>query len=71
MTINLEEGNPELADASPAERRKAARQIASEGAARRKATVTSRSTSGRISAAQKIENELSDRLDRTFDRIAR
>lgn len=71
MPLDLEEGDEGLANASPAERRRAAQRQADEEAA--KATSKSRkSSTSRSKAATegRIETELASRLDRTFDRIA-
>lgn len=67
MSLDLEEGDETLADASPAERRRAARQAAAkakhaEGKSPRRAKPTA--------SESRIESELLSRLDRVFDRIA-
>lgn len=67
MSLDLEEGDETLADASPAERRRAARKAArSEQPAVKKST----SRSARPAVRERVESELLSRLDRTFDRLA-
>jgi len=72
MTLDLDEGDPERAEATPAERRRAARAAVDEGKSESKARGSSgsrRSTSA--SARDKIEQELTARLDRTFTSLAK
>jgi hypothetical protein len=69
MPLDLDEGDEQLAEATPAERRRAARAAADEGGSDRskKKSTSSRS---RASVQERVEVELASRLDRTFDRIA-
>lgn len=64
MALDLNEGDAELADASPAARRRAARAAASEAKSSTKSTP-------RKATVDRLEAELMNRLDRTFDRIAK
>src|SRR3954466_15253571 len=71
MSLDLEEGDEALADASPAERRRAARKATKEAEpARSKSTGRQSSRSTRASTRDRVENEILSRLDRTCERIA-
>lgn len=68
MPLDLEEGDAELAEATPAQRRRAARQAADGNTA----TAKKPAARSRAAASQdRLETELASRLDRTFDRIAK
>lgn len=69
MSLDLDEGDPERAEMSPADRRRAARQAADENKSSGSTRGTTRSKSA--SARDKVEAELTLRLDRAFDRIAK
>lgn len=72
MSLDLEEGDEALADASPAERRRAARLAAAkEKNAKRDSSKSSSRRSTRTVSGEKVEAELMSRLGRTFDRIAK
>lgn len=68
MSLDLEDGDPELADASPRARRAAARKATAGDSD----TPTRKPASKRASAPaqDRTEAEISSRLNRTFDRIA-
>lgn len=68
MPLDLEEGDEELAKATPAQRRRAARKAAGENETREPAATRSRSSAA---VQDRVESELVSRLDRTFDRIAK
>lgn len=70
MPLDLENGDEALANATPAERRRAARKAAAEGEA--SGGSGSRKPASRSSKAtqEREGTELLSRLDRTFDRIA-
>lgn len=69
MSLDLEEGDEELANATPAQRRRAARAAASEGGGSKPKPAAARSRAA--VATDRVEAELVSRLDRTFDRIAK
>lgn len=71
MSLDLEQGDEELANASPAERRRAARKAASKEPESPRAK-SSRSSSSRSSAStrERVETELMSRLERICERIA-
>lgn len=66
MSLDLEHGDEELADATPAERRRAARKRAADSGGGTSTPRPSRSKA----AQERVETELVSRLHRTFDRIA-
>ena len=65
MSLDLEEGDEALAEASPAERRRAARK-----AARSEQPTAKKPSRVRPAVRERVESELLSRLDRTFDRLA-
>lgn len=66
MPLDLENGDEDLANATPSERRRAAQREADKSGEKPK-TRTSRS---KATSDAKVETELDSRLGRTFDRIA-
>lgn len=69
MSLDLEEGDEELAEASPRERRRAARKAVRETTSK-PASKSASSSRSRASASDRVEAELLSRLDRTCLRIA-
>lgn len=69
MPLDLEQGDENLADASPSERRRAARAAARKDSESSK-TPRRKPAAQSASARERVEVELASRLDRTFDRIA-
>lgn len=67
MGLDLEEGDEELANATPAERRRAARKAATEG----KETATKTPSRARAAVSDRAEAELVSRVSRTLDRIVK
>lgn len=63
--IDLEKGDPRYAEESPAAARRARRKGASEEKAK-----SSSSSSSRATSSDKLDNEIRNRLERAFDRIA-
>lgn len=70
MSLDLEQGDEKLADATPAERRAAARRAARQGKDSEKSTSSTPKRSRASVTSDRIEAELLSRLSRTFDRIA-
>lgn len=71
MSLDLEEGDLEAADADPAERRRRARAAARQEAAKEKNAAKPSSQTRRTKASERVETELLSRLMRVFDRIAK
>lgn len=73
MSLDLDEGDEELANASPRERRAAARRAAAIERNTRKEgnSRTSSTKRAKDRAGERVEAELTSRLSRTFDRIAK
>jgi hypothetical protein len=73
MELDLETGDAERAEMSPAERRRIAREAAAEGKERsQQARASNKTTSARSqNARDKVEAELILRLDQAFDRIVK
>lgn len=72
MGLDLENGDEELAEATPAQRRAAARKAAGEDrpSTAKKTSSARRSSTKTPTQVSKLEAELTSRLHRTFDRIA-
>lgn len=70
--LDLEEGDEERANQTPAERRRIAREMADEGKASRTTRKSKTSTSTRTSAtAAKEDAEVTSRLARALDRVVK
>lgn len=71
MSLDLENGDEEMAEATPAERRAAARKRATEARQPSVKKSTTKKSSSSATDKSRLEGELTGRLNRALDRIAK